>query len=204
LGLKKNQATALMKATVLGSYHELGPYLERKASVIRHLLRAGANPHKKDKYGGSPWEVAIYQDHEELIRPYEEAEVQGVKEAKLQVAIASGDAARVDLLLKEGVDPGHLDSDGWSALSEASLAGNPEILTSVLKSGVNVNLRHSKGWSALMVASSASCEQCVKVLLKAGANVNHQSDDHLTALSIAIGKGKLAIIEILKQAGAKQ
>jgi ankyrin repeat protein len=194
----KNHGTALLKAVTLGPYENLQDHLIRKADIVRALLKAGADPQYRDPIAGTAWEIAMINGHSELIQAFEEAGVKGVKETRMIHAASIGDAWMVKRMLEDKADVNYLDSDRWSALSEATLAGHFEILKLLIDSGANVNLKHEKGWTCLMIAAQKNREDVVRFLLKAGADPAIRNDDGSTAAIIAEQEGNLVIAQLLK------
>lgn len=192
----KTGGTPLLKAVTLGHADDVSKLLTRKAQIVRELLKAGADPQLRDSLGGTAWEMAMINDHQELVQAFEG--VKGIKETQMIEAAAAGDVSLVKKMLEGGVDVNYKDSDGWSALSEASLGGDVEILKVLLSFKVDVNLKHQKGWTALMIAAQNNREEVVRSLLKAGADPKTRSDDGSTATMIALKQGNTAIAELLK------
>jgi uncharacterized protein len=189
----KTGGTPLMKAATVPDAENISELLKRKAEIIRELLKAGADPQLQDNFGGTPWEQAIIKNQQELVVAFE-----GVKETQMIVAASTGDVSVVKKMIEEGADVNYKDSDGWSALSEASLAGQVDVLKLLIDSHVDVNLKHQKGWTALMVAAQKNQIQAAQVLLKAGADPKIRSDDGVTAAMIAIKQGNNDLAELLK------
>ena len=194
----KNHGTALLKAVTLGPYENLQDHLKRKAEIVRALLKAGADPQYRDPVAGPAWEIAMINGHAELVQAFEEAGVKGIKETRMILSAASGDAWMVKRMLEDKADVNYVDGDGWSALSEASLAGNLEIIKLLIDSGANVNLKHEKGWTCLMIAAQKNREEVVRLLLKSGADPAIRSDDGSTAAFIAEKEGNMVIAQLLK------
>jgi ankyrin repeat protein len=194
----KNGGTPLLKAVTLGPYENLQKHLKKKAEIIGALLKAGADPQYRDPVAGTAWEIAMINGHAEFVQAFEEAGVKGIKETRMIHSAALGDAWMVKRMLEDKADVNYIDSDGWSAMSEASLAGNLEILKLLIDSGADINLKHQKGWTCLMVAAQKNREDVVRLLLGAGADPAVLSDDGLTAALIAEKEGNLVIAQLLK------
>lgn len=119
--------------------------------------------------------------------------------AALLSASNEGDAARVELLLKNGAKVEVKGEDGWSALMYASFYGYGEVVKILLKHNPkkHVDLQQKDGWSALMFASLKGHTKVVKMLLEEGANVNQHQYEWKSALMIASENGHAEVVEIL-------
>ncbi len=102
-------------------------------------------------------------------------------------------------LLTHGVNSNAADDQGWTALMDASLAGNTACVELLLQHGANSNLRASLYITALTLASSKGHAACVELLLQHGANPNWQDVAGGTALSLASDRGHTACVELLLQ-----
>jgi len=193
----KNGGTPLMKAVALPSRSP--EVISEKIKIVRLLLKAGADPNVKDRFGSSPWQQAMQNGTPEIVDAFEDAGVKGVREAKLMIAIASRDPEEVDALLKKGTDVNWKDPDGYNALSEAVLSHNIAMLKAVLDHGAEVNTKFQKGWSALMIATHENQPDLVRALLAAGADRNATNDSGTTALQLAELEGRITIIPLLQK-----
>jgi uncharacterized protein len=192
----KTGGTPLLKAATVPSGENSSEILKTKAEIIRELLKAGADPQLHDNFGGSAWEQAVINNHQELIDAFEG--VKGVKETQMIVAASTGDLSVLKKMIAEGADVNYKDTDGWSALTEATLTGQIEAVKILIDSHADVNMKHQKGWTALMVAAEKNQKQAAELLLKAGADSNIRSDDGATAAMIAMKQGNNDLAELLK------
>jgi serine/threonine-protein phosphatase 6 regulatory ankyrin repeat subunit B len=148
--------------------------------IINILLKAGAAPDLKDKYGATA----------------------------LMSAASNGKKEAVKMLLEAGADPNLQDVIGSSLVAAAMHSGvfageNTEVIDILLKAGAKVNLQGKGGYTALMWASFNGDRETVNVLLKAGAAPNLKDENGDTALSKASKRGHKEIVNILKKAGSK-
>ena len=194
----KNRSTALMKAVQSIPEKDESDLMKRKAKIIEILLNAGANPSLEDKFGGTPWQVAIYKNEELLVEAFEQHHVKGVKETKLMLAIAAKDIFNAKRLLNEGANVNYRDDSGANSLSEAVLSGNVELLRLVIQANAKLDAKFDKGWTALMIATHHNQKDLVRVLLESGADPQVRNDAGVTALQIAELSGNAAIAELLR------
>lgn len=111
-------------------------------------------------------------------------------------AINNNDVRRAKSLLERGASVNARDSEGDTALINASFVGDPVAAATLrvhplafvqlfLKHGANVNLAGAGGETALMTAAQGS-PQAVRLLLDKGARVNAKSELGETALMRAV------------------
>jgi ankyrin repeat protein len=124
------------------------------AAAVTLLLRAGANPAVKNRFGASP----------------------------LSEAASSGNAEVVKALLDAGADAKALSTtDGETVLMTAARAGNVEAVRLLLDRGADVNATERyKGQTALMWAAAERHTGVVKLLLERGADWRVRSFDRET------------------------
>lgn len=192
----KTGGTPLLKAATVPEGENTSELLKPKAEIIRELLKAGADPQLHDNFGGTAWEQAVIKNQQELIAAFEG--VKGVKETQMIVAASVGNISILRKMIEEGADVNYKDTDGWSALSEATLAGQLEVLRLLIDSHVDVNLKHQQGWTALMVAAQKNQIQAAQLLLKAGADPKIRNDEGVTAAMIALRAGNNDLAELFK------
>ncbi|KAI5782055.1 ankyrin repeat-containing domain protein [Peziza echinospora] len=93
---------------------------------------------------------------------------------ELATAAAKGDIAKVESLLRAGVNPNHPGPDGLTPLGAAASAGNTDIVQILLRYGADYALRmaNERGWAPLHLAAYAGHLGVVDALVSAGANTN--------------------------------
>ncbi|XP_039558331.1 ankyrin repeat domain-containing protein 24 isoform X1 [Passer montanus] len=117
---------------------------------------------------------------------------------KLLQAVDYNDAGRVtSLLLRKGLVPTKLDSEGKSAFHLAATRGNVDCLEAMLAHGVDAMTKDSSGYTALHLASKHGHPQCVSKLLQASCPVDVADGSGRTALHLAAASGCISCSEIL-------
>ncbi|XP_032567932.1 ankyrin repeat domain-containing protein 24 isoform X1 [Chiroxiphia lanceolata] len=117
---------------------------------------------------------------------------------KLLQAVDYNDAGRVtSLLLRKGLVPTKLDSEGKSAFHLAATRGNVDCLEAMLAHGVDAMTKDSSGSTALHLASKHGHPQCVSKLLQASCPVDVADGSGRTALHLAAVSGCISCSEIL-------
>ncbi|KAM8986674.1 ankyrin repeat domain-containing protein 24 isoform 1-T1 [Ara ararauna] len=117
---------------------------------------------------------------------------------KLLQAVDYNDAGRVtSLLVRKGLVPTKLDSEGKSAFHLAAMRGNVDCLEAMLAHGVDAMTKDSSGHTALHLASKHGHPQCVSKLLQASCPVDVADGSGRTALHHAAFSGCISCSEIL-------
>ncbi len=112
--------------------------------------------------------------------------------------VLGGDPETVRLLLAAGVDPNHIDREGYSPLHRAVIGGNSETVKALLVGGAKVDTAPREGWTPLMFAVSADNVEITKALLKAGPDRARRNDEGETALVIAKKSQNQVLIDLLQ------
>uniref|UniRef100_A0A669QUY6 Ankyrin repeat domain 24 n=1 Tax=Phasianus colchicus TaxID=9054 RepID=A0A669QUY6_PHACC len=108
------------------------------------------------------------------------------------------DAGKVaSLLVRKGLVPTKLDSEGKSAFHLAATRGNADCLEAMLAHGVDAMTKDSSGYTALHLASKHGHPQCVSKLLQASCPVDVADSSGQTALHHAAISGCIPCSEIL-------
>jgi ankyrin repeat protein len=118
-------------------------------------------------------------------------------------AAASGDLARVRLLLDAGPDIDEPTADGTPALHWVVRRQDADTARQLLKAGADVNRANRYGLRPLHLAIGNSDPEMVQLLLKAGADAGSEDAAGDTCLVQAIRGGNQKIVEALLASGAK-
>ena len=160
----------------------------RVAEPISQLLKAGADPNKKDKVGRTALMYAV----SEVIYPDQ------VPEA-------------VRSLLGAGADVNEADESGHTVLMFALRGRSLQSIKRLLEGGARINAQDKQGLTALMHA--INCRVCgsenemageVRVLLEGGADVRIKGNQGRTALMLAKQAGIKSLISLLEEAERRQ
>jgi hypothetical protein len=107
-------------------------------------------------------------------------------------------------LLATGVDVNMVDKNTDStALGEAVVRGNLELVQTFLSAGADPNIRNSSGQTALMRLDDDASAELVRALIDAGAKVNLKDEDGDSALLVAAALENSDVLRALLDAGAK-
>jgi ankyrin repeat protein len=106
-------------------------------------------------------------------------------------------------------DPAVLDmvqSQGFTALSQAANGCHLECVSLLLRRGASVNIVSREGNSALMMAAQSEAARghadVITMLVQAGAALDVQTRDGVTALHVAVQHGAIAVVALLLRLGA--
>jgi ankyrin repeat protein len=104
----------------------------------------------------------------------------------LLAASRDGDTFSVHQLLASGSDSNKCNAQGRTAVMEAALWGNLEIIKLLISNGANINKQDDLvGFSALMFAVSAGHVDIAKYLIKNGAKLDLKNNFGRTVLEEA-------------------
>ncbi len=119
---------------------------------------------------------------------------------KLLLAIAEGNAEKVQAGIKAGADINHRDRFGLAPILYASMFGSANIVQLLLRNGADPNITDPKGWTPLMFASlsSETFAEVAITLLDFRANPNTDP----SPLKAAVKAENITAIKILKNYGA--
>ncbi|XP_048686534.2 ankyrin repeat domain-containing protein 24 isoform X1 [Caretta caretta] len=122
----------------------------------------------------------------------------GKNDEKLLQAVDYNDPEKVTaLLLRKGLVPTKLDSEGKSAFHLAAMRGNVDCLEVMLAHGADTMTTDSSGYNALHLAAKHGHPQCVSKLLQASCPVDGADSSGRTALHHAAVSGCISCSEIL-------
>lgn len=113
-------------------------------------------------------------------------------------AAENGDKAKVEDLIKKGVDINTKNKNGETALIRALKYRQKSIFNILLKNGANVNTKDSYGYTPLMYAVDRGSADFGKLLLAKNADVNAKNNKGETALMIAAYSDFTSSFSLLK------
>lgn len=120
----------------------------------------------------------------------------------LMRAVQREDLELVTTLLQCGAHPNRLQG-GASAMHDAAVAGEPELLRKLLAAQGDPNLAGELAWTPLHAAVYWGHEQHVQILLEAGADPKKPDEHGNTPLHVAASFGHTALYQRLLAAGAQ-
>lgn len=180
----------------------------RRVSIVRALLEAGANVHApgKTRKGdpSTPLMRAIQGRHPELCQILLDGGATCLGQELIQ-AVRSGQSVVVLKLLKSGTDPEVTDTAGNTALIKAcsTIGGSANALI-LLGHGASPNVANNEGKTPLMCAAEQGQTDLVKTLiLDYKANVGATTKCRETALYFAIKSGSTVVCDFLLKNGGQ-
>jgi ankyrin repeat protein len=123
-------------------------------------------------------------------------------------AVASGNKAKTELVLRGGISANTKDDQGQSALIMATALPSTDIADLLIAHGADVNSRSKDGATPLMAAIITGHKDTAKLLLRKGAEVNASAPvgspapQQMPMLFIAIALGDIEITQLLIEEGA--
>jgi ankyrin repeat protein len=148
--------------------HHLVEKEETKA--IEDLLKAGANPNKKDDEKETPLHLACSYN---------------------RVEIASK-------LLEHGANVNSKSEYGNTPLHNACLVGNTELIEKLLDNGAKRTMTNDMGYDYLHQTCYAGKIDAVRLLVKKGLDPSNKDFSGKTGLDIAKSKGNMAVVRYLE------
>ena len=127
------------------------------------------------------------------------ASADSIARVQLFKTIRSGDASKLESLLKNGANPNSIMGD-YSALMAAALSGTAEEMKLLISHGADVNYFNKDGISAIWLAVPDRGK--TTLLIDKGANVQQRSREGNTVLvKLASVPGSTSLLQLLIAAG---
>ncbi|KAK3000919.1 hypothetical protein RJ639_022415 [Escallonia herrerae] len=139
---------------------------------LKSLIRAGADPNKKDYDGRSPLHLAASRGYEDITL----------------------------FLIQEGVDINVPDNFGNTPLLEAIKSGHEKVVSILVKEGASLNIDDAGSFLCAVVARGDS--EFLKRILANGIDPHSKDYDHRTPLHVAASQGLFLMAKLLLEAGA--
>ncbi|KAH1024185.1 E3 ubiquitin-protein ligase MIB2 [Dendroctonus ponderosae] len=177
-------------------------------SIVKHLLRAGANVNASDSDGDTCLHYAAFGNKPEILSLLLKAgaNLNAVNRCGctcLHVAAHKQPAECAQLLLAAGADPNILDMYGDTALHDAIGKDSLQIIELICTTpGVDFTLRNKRGFNVLHHAALKGKNAATKQLLHhARQLVDVKKDDGFSALHLAALNGHKDVVETLIKTG---
>ncbi|XP_035683124.1 serine/threonine-protein kinase TNNI3K-like isoform X1 [Branchiostoma floridae] len=116
--------------------------------------------------------------------------------------IPAGERGHVEWLLSQGVEPGQMSKNGFSALHLATYRGDIDLMKLLLDHKADISLSGFGGVHPIHIACMCGNEEVVDLLLEQGASVNAQDVVKFSPLHLACYFGHEKIAETLIRHGA--
>ena len=115
-------------------------------------------------------------------------------------AAMAGNVARIQGIIRAGVNVNQKDYTGWTPLHIAAFYDHKAIVEHLIKAGADLNTIDKYGWTPLHVAAYYGHQEIVETLIKAGADINLRDDLGWTPLQLAIDNRHQAVVDLIKRA----
>ncbi len=170
------------------------------------LLNLGADPNATNHYGGTPYSVAVEQEHTNMVTvllKFGARETPITRTAPLRIAARKNLLVEAEELVKKSPEMvnGH-DDLRHTPLHFACAQGGLPLVELLLKHGADVNARDFADNTPLHAAAQANKPDIVKLLLDRKADPNVPNRQRATPLLHAATTGALPAVEALLRAGA--
>ncbi|KAJ6009274.1 hypothetical protein N7522_004290 [Penicillium canescens] len=127
---------------------------------------------------------------------------EGYRLRPLLIAIESGNAGIVELLLQKGATVDVLDKSGLSVMWWASRSGRFDVVDLLLHYGAELDPVGPDGITPLMSVASNEELAMLAFLIDKGANINARDGEGQTALISAAKHGVVSVVQLLVEKGA--
>jgi len=180
-----------------------------RRSIVKELIKRGANVNAQDCYGWTALMYASKWDKHEVVTDLIKAGANpniaaddGSTAIMNAAYILWGSEKAAQTLIKRGVNVNAQDKYGWTALMYASKWDKHEVVGHLLKAGAHPNMRAKDLSTALMDAAYLGSEKAARLLVAVRADLNMQDKHGWTALMYAANHGSKKVCELLLHAGA--
>ncbi|PSN51182.1 hypothetical protein C0J52_06044 [Blattella germanica] len=175
---------------------------KKKQEIAIKLLKHGANPNAKDKYGNTPIHYAVGKQLMKVVECILELKcdidcTNNAGETPLIIAIMRRNEEMAIKLLNLGANPNAKTKYGYSVMHfavEDNLVNTVDLLLSLK---CNFDGFNEKGETPLLKAIKCGNEEMSIKLLKQGANPNAKDNDGNSVMDLASEKNLVMIVDLL-------
>jgi len=151
-----------------------------------------------DEYGTPSTARSVGGEHEPQL-----AGQQLAPGASIHLAAYTGDLAKIEAYIQEGVDINKLDGHGHAPLHYAAQNNQKPAMELLIAKGGDVNVKNSGGQTPLFDAIEAGNGDLAELLISKGADVNIKNNSGQTPLDSALSHNHKGIVELLIAKGAE-
>jgi len=184
-------------------------------NILQYLMNHGADIHKKNKWGISPFIMAMRQDNTKIIEiirknscssSHENCDEE-VEEKEIAndvfVSIVQGNLENLKHLVNNGTDLNMIkDENDKSPLIYAIEKENIDIVKYIISCGVDINSQDKDKKIPLIYAIEHDHLAMVNYLIENGADVNYNPPNKLCPLMYALEKNNNSMVRCLIEYGA--
>ncbi|MDP4626054.1 MAG: ankyrin repeat domain-containing protein [Akkermansiaceae bacterium] len=185
-------------------------------TAVTELLKSGADPSEKNRYGVTPLALACTNGNPEMVKALitAGADIHATMnggETALMIAARTGDNLSVTQLLTAGAEHQDTDRKKQTAIMWASAAGHTDVVKTLIAAGADFKSPLPSGFTPIFFAVRAGHTETVQALLAAGADVKAVSKEKgrgrnlrngTSAFILAVENGHLDLALDLIEAGA--
>lgn len=123
---------------------------------------------------------------------------------ELMTAVSKRRIGRIKAILSWGEESqiNQTTLKGWTALMNACIEGDEEIIQLLLDGGASVDIVNKDGMTAFTIACSHGHISAAQLLLNSGANINHFNKNRWTALMSACKENNEEVVSFLLENGS--
>lgn len=172
-------------------------YFANHKAIVEVLLAHGADVNARDEYNQTPIYRLVRTAGDDVITLLlsKGADPTIVTTKGQTVLMGVPSKKRAEQLVAKGVDVKAKDEDGWTALHEAAMNDNVDLVAWLLAKGADPNAMYTQGGTPLHLAAHRGHKNAVAVLLNNGAKVNAKDNEGKTPLADARGDEVKALLK---------
>jgi ankyrin repeat protein len=140
------------------------------------LLEKKANTEVEGRRNWTPLRFAAFAGHADICRLLLEnganANTLSGGAPILVESARQGNLEVVQLLVGNGAAVNAVNSEGWTALQNASIEGHISVVTFLLDHGADINHTNERGDTSIFLAAQSSCAELVQLLIDRGADLH--------------------------------